>query len=247
MVVLKGKGKIASWFSASDAPCSLLAQLRIQFSTDLRVQKMFEILLDENSEKEKREKVRTAPALPKLLLFNARGPCEELKVTFPSPDVISWRNLSVGSELCTSPASWAPPAPTSTSQVWEFAGGVLEAGVVLLTCPPASPQQAANNLIVLGREEAGAERIFQNNGVSLLLQLIETKNAELILAAVRTLSGMCTGHKARVSSGVLGTFTALVLHLGSGKSIIGNVYEQRGFILLLLLAGKKMKSYKWHF
>ena len=38
---------------------SLLAQLHIQFSTDLRVQKMFEILLDENSEKEKREKVRT--------------------------------------------------------------------------------------------------------------------------------------------------------------------------------------------
>ncbi|NXY51072.1 UN45B protein, partial [Ceuthmochares aereus] len=89
--------------------------LRIQFSTDSRVQKMFEILLDENSEKEKREK-------------------------------------------------------------------------------------AANNLIVLGREEAGAERIFQNNGVSLLLQLIETKNAELILAAVRTLSGMCTGHKARATA-----------------------------------------------
>ncbi|NXJ12131.1 UN45B protein, partial [Odontophorus gujanensis] len=85
------------------------------FSTDMRVQKMFEILLDENSEKEKREK-------------------------------------------------------------------------------------AANNLIVLGREEAGAERIFQNNGVSLLLQLIETKNAELVLAAVRTLSGMCTGHKARATA-----------------------------------------------
>lgn len=46
---------------------------------------MFEILLDENSEKEKREKVRSAPALPKLLLFNARGPCEELKAAFPSP------------------------------------------------------------------------------------------------------------------------------------------------------------------
>lgn len=112
---------------------------------------------------------------------------------------------------------------------------------MLLTCPLASPHQAANNLIVLGREEAGAERIFQNNGVSLLLQLIETKNAELILAAVRTLSGMCTGHKARVSSGVLGTFTALVLHLGSGKSIVSNVCEQRGFILLLLLAGKKIE------
>ncbi|KFO98487.1 Protein unc-45 B, partial [Calypte anna] len=90
-------------------------KLRIQFSTDSRVQKMFEILLDENSEKEKREK-------------------------------------------------------------------------------------AANNLVVLGREEAGAERIFQNNGVSLLLQLIETKNPDMILAAVRTLSGMCTGHKARATA-----------------------------------------------
>ncbi|NXD69155.1 UN45B protein, partial [Eolophus roseicapillus] len=89
--------------------------LRIQFSTDLRVQKMFEILLDENSDKEKREK-------------------------------------------------------------------------------------AANNLIILGREEAGAERIFQNNGVSLLLQLIQTKNPELVLAAVRTLSEMCTGHKARATA-----------------------------------------------
>nr|XP_056720865.1 protein unc-45 homolog B [Euleptes europaea] len=90
-------------------------KLKIQFSTDARVQKMFEILLDENSDKEKREK-------------------------------------------------------------------------------------AANNLIVLGREEAGAERIFQNNGLPLLVRLIETKNPELILAAVRTLSGMCTGHKARATA-----------------------------------------------
>uniref|UniRef100_A0A8C8VLD5 Unc-45 myosin chaperone B n=1 Tax=Pelusios castaneus TaxID=367368 RepID=A0A8C8VLD5_9SAUR len=90
-------------------------KLRIQFSTDARVQNMFEILLDGNSDKEKREK-------------------------------------------------------------------------------------AANNLIVLGREEAGAERLFQNNGVRLLQQLIETKNAEMILAAVRTLSGMCTGHQARATA-----------------------------------------------
>ncbi|XP_017269506.1 protein unc-45 homolog B isoform X2 [Kryptolebias marmoratus] len=58
-------------------------------------------------------------------------------------------------------------------------------------------EKAANNLIVLSREDSGAERIFQNNGVALLLNMIETSNAELILAAVRTLSGMCTGHKAR--------------------------------------------------
>lgn len=59
--------------------------------------------------------------------------------------------------------------------------------------------QAANNLIVLAREDAGSERIFQNNGVALLMQLIDTGNIEMILAAIRTLSGMCTGHRARVS------------------------------------------------
>ncbi|XP_053563401.1 protein unc-45 homolog B [Bombina bombina] len=90
-------------------------KLRVQFSTDSRVQQMFDILLDQNSDKEKREK-------------------------------------------------------------------------------------AANNLIVLGREDAGAERIFQNNGVNLLMQLVDTKDPELILSAVRTLSGMCTGHKARATA-----------------------------------------------
>ncbi|KAM7333954.1 hypothetical protein ACRRTK_007274 [Alexandromys fortis] len=94
---------------------SIQEQLRVQFSTDSRVQTMFEILLNENSEAEKREK-------------------------------------------------------------------------------------AANNLIVLGREEAGAERIFQSNGVGLLLQLLDTKKPELVLAAVRTLSGMCSGHRARATA-----------------------------------------------
>ncbi|XP_045841951.1 protein unc-45 homolog B isoform X3 [Meles meles] len=93
---------------------SIQEKLRVQFSTDSRVQKMFEILLDENSEGDKLEK-------------------------------------------------------------------------------------AANNLIVLGREEAGAEMIFQNNGVGLLLQLVDTKRPELVLAAVRTLSGMCSGHRARAT------------------------------------------------
>ena len=73
-----------------------------------------------------------------------------------------------------------------------------------LTVPPLS--QAANNLIVLGREEAGAERIFQNNGVALLLQLMDTKRPELVLAAVRTLSGMCSGHQARVRAWVRGAW-----------------------------------------
>ncbi|XP_061762332.1 protein unc-45 homolog B [Nerophis ophidion] len=58
-------------------------------------------------------------------------------------------------------------------------------------------EKAANNLIVLSREDAGAERIFQNNGVPLLLNMIETGKPEMIMSAIRTLSGMCTGHKAR--------------------------------------------------
>ncbi|XP_036922584.1 protein unc-45 homolog B [Sturnira hondurensis] len=94
---------------------SIQEKLHVQFSTDSRVQKMFEILLDEHSEADRREK-------------------------------------------------------------------------------------AANNLIVLGREEAGAERIFQNSGVALLLQLMDTKRPELVLAAVRTLSGMCSGHQARATA-----------------------------------------------
>ncbi|XP_046279968.1 protein unc-45 homolog B isoform X1 [Marmota monax] len=61
-------------------------------------------------------------------------------------------------------------------------------------------EKAANNLIVLGREDAGAEGIFQNNGVALLLQLLDTKRPELVLAAVRTLSGMCSGHRARATA-----------------------------------------------
>uniref|UniRef100_A0A8C1WL64 Protein unc-45 homolog B n=1 Tax=Cyprinus carpio TaxID=7962 RepID=A0A8C1WL64_CYPCA len=61
-------------------------------------------------------------------------------------------------------------------------------------------EKAANNLIVLAREDAGAERIFQNNGMPLLVQLIDTGKPEMILAAIRTLSGMCTGHRARATA-----------------------------------------------
>uniref|UniRef100_A0A8C0I1Q0 Unc-45 myosin chaperone B n=1 Tax=Balaenoptera musculus TaxID=9771 RepID=A0A8C0I1Q0_BALMU len=94
---------------------SIQEKLRVQYSTDSRVQNMFEILLDGNSEADKLEK-------------------------------------------------------------------------------------AARNLIVLSREEAGAERIFQNNGVALLLQLLDTKRPELMLAAIRTLSGMCSDHRARATA-----------------------------------------------
>ncbi|XP_017540512.1 protein unc-45 homolog B [Pygocentrus nattereri] len=81
-------------------------------------------------------------------------------------------------------------------------------------------EKAANNLIVLAREDAGSERIFQNNGIALLMQLIETGKVEMILAAIRTLSGMCTGHRARA--------TAIIHMIGINKlcSIMGMDNEE---------------------
>uniref|UniRef100_A0A803TW90 Unc-45 myosin chaperone A n=1 Tax=Anolis carolinensis TaxID=28377 RepID=A0A803TW90_ANOCA len=58
-------------------------------------------------------------------------------------------------------------------------------------------QKAAQNLIVLAREEAGAEKIFQNDGVRLLLQLLDTGRLDMMLAALRTLTGLCQGHRSR--------------------------------------------------
>ncbi|KAL8197327.1 UNVERIFIED_CONTAM: Protein unc-45 A [Gekko kuhli] len=58
-------------------------------------------------------------------------------------------------------------------------------------------QKAAQNLIVLAREEPGAEKIFQNDGVPLLLQLLDTGRLDMVLAALRTLTGLCRGHRSR--------------------------------------------------
>uniref|UniRef100_A0A672L1B1 Protein unc-45 homolog B n=1 Tax=Sinocyclocheilus grahami TaxID=75366 RepID=A0A672L1B1_SINGR len=80
-------------------------------------------------------------------------------------------------------------------------------------------EKAANNLIVLAREDAGAERIFQNNGVPLLVQLIDTGKPDMILAAIRTLSGMCTGHRARVRN----NFTCQLLSLKKILKVCGQV------------------------
>uniref|UniRef100_A0A663MS96 Unc-45 myosin chaperone A n=1 Tax=Athene cunicularia TaxID=194338 RepID=A0A663MS96_ATHCN len=61
-------------------------------------------------------------------------------------------------------------------------------------------QKAAQNLIVLAREEAGAEKIFQSDGVQLLTRLLDTAKADLMLAALRTLVGLCTGHRSRTAA-----------------------------------------------
>ncbi|MEE6503428.1 hypothetical protein FKM82_004824 [Ascaphus truei] len=58
-------------------------------------------------------------------------------------------------------------------------------------------QKAAQNLIVLAREDAGAEKIFQSDGIRLLQRMMDTKKADMMLAALRTLVGLCSGHQSR--------------------------------------------------
>lgn len=53
--------------------------------------------------------------------------------------------------------------------------------------------------MVLSREEAGAEQIFRNDGVKLIQKLLKSKLEDVVLSALRTLVGLCTGHQSRVS------------------------------------------------
>lgn len=59
-------------------------------------------------------------------------------------------------------------------------------------------QKASQNLVVLAREDAGAEKIFRSNGVQLLQRLLDTGETDLMLAALRTLVGICSEHQSRV-------------------------------------------------
>uniref|UniRef100_A0A8C5CXQ7 Unc-45 myosin chaperone A n=1 Tax=Gadus morhua TaxID=8049 RepID=A0A8C5CXQ7_GADMO len=58
-------------------------------------------------------------------------------------------------------------------------------------------ESAAQNLVVLSREDAGAEQIFRNDGVKLIQRLLESKLEDILLSALRTLVGLCTGHQSR--------------------------------------------------
>ena len=59
--------------------------------------------------------------------------------------------------------------------------------------------QAAQNLIVLARENAGAQSIYNHSGVPQLIKLMEGKDAFLQLCAIRTLACMCLHNKQLVS------------------------------------------------
>uniref|UniRef100_A0A4W3I1H7 Unc-45 myosin chaperone A n=1 Tax=Callorhinchus milii TaxID=7868 RepID=A0A4W3I1H7_CALMI len=58
-------------------------------------------------------------------------------------------------------------------------------------------QKAVQNLIVLAREDAGAQRIFRSDGVRLLQKMLDTGSTDIMLASLRTLVGLCSGHQSR--------------------------------------------------
>lgn len=76
--------------------------------------------------------------------------------------------------------------------------------VPLIVYPCIDLFQAANNLIVLAREPAGAERIFGENGVVHMKKLMLLEDTELVVAALRVISCLCSGHRSRVSSCIPG-------------------------------------------
>ncbi|XP_077423303.1 protein unc-45 homolog A [Vanacampus margaritifer] len=82
-------------------------------------------------------------------------------------------------------------------------------------------QKAAQNLVVLSREDAGAEQIFRNDGVRLIDQLLHSKQEDVVLSALRTLVGLCTEHQSRTMAIVneLG-MEQLCAVMGSGDSAV---------------------------
>ncbi|NWQ83601.1 UN45A protein, partial [Columbina picui] len=99
-------------------------------------------------------------------------------------------------------------------------------------------QKAVQNLIVLAREEPGAEKIFQGDGVRLLTQLLDTAKADLMLAALRTLVGLCSGHRSRVGPAI-----AQLSQLAPGKSVLGTLKHVRQGSIAGLCLSRAALSY----
>lgn len=62
---------------------------------------------------------------------------------------------------------------------------------------------ALNNLIYLSRDDAGAERIFQEGGLNALNELLQENDEEYSLPAIRALDGVLGNHKARCHQALL--------------------------------------------
>lgn len=67
-----------------------------------------------------------------------------------------------------------------------------------LTCIWDCLLQALSNLLVLSREGAGAQKIFDGDGVTQLNRLLDEKDTELVLNSIRVLSSLAKNSKIRV-------------------------------------------------
>lgn len=62
-------------------------------------------------------------------------------------------------------------------------------------------ETAMNNLLVLSRENAGAEVMFSENIISKIVQLLKIdKNDEVVIAAIRIIAELCKHNVSRTDS-----------------------------------------------
>uniref|UniRef100_S4R4X4 Unc-45 myosin chaperone B n=1 Tax=Petromyzon marinus TaxID=7757 RepID=S4R4X4_PETMA len=66
--------------------------------------------------------------------------------------------------------------------------------------PDGDKEKAAQNMVILARDAAGADSIYQSDGVRQLQRLISANNPSMVLAVMRTLVGLCTAHEARATA-----------------------------------------------
>ncbi|KAG7267581.1 hypothetical protein CRUP_006001, partial [Coryphaenoides rupestris] len=85
-------------------------------------------------------------------------------------------------------------------------------------------------LVVLAREDAGADQIFRNDGVKLIQRLLESKQEDIVLSALRTLVGLCTGHQSRAAAGCY----TKAIKLSDGEAERAVLYRNRSACYLRL-------------
>lgn len=66
--------------------------------------------------------------------------------------------------------------------------------------PDGDKEKAAQNMVILARDAAGADSIFQSDGVRQLQHLLSTGKPSIVLAVMRTLVGLCSAHEARATA-----------------------------------------------
>ncbi|KAF8781399.1 Protein unc-45 like protein [Argiope bruennichi] len=111
---------------------------------------------------------------------------------------------------------------------------------------PENRVQAANNIVALSKEKAGAELIMKESGVTKLLALMKLeKNEEISLAVIRTLGELCKNNIPRTYE-ILKEIGVpfLVENLNSNSENYVNAVQYFIQVILNVLAGMDIKDGK---